>query len=273
MEDPAAGRDPPQRRRRAAERQRGGEDRRRRLAGGEQRAERRRIAAGGGEVAEGEVDAADEAVDQRIGGRQQRVDRRQRQAVERLLQRIGGGARQARQFGDVAERGRVGVARFRRRQPEADEEVEADVAERPAVDRQRDHFVGAQRPAGLAEAAVGEMGRSRRRRDRVDRRRAGRARREIRAGSRTSMVESGGETAGSAIRQRRAWSVSTSREQPASAKAASRTAKSRLTRRAPAPRDGAAWRGCRRLPSRTSGGGCSWSRRRTASRRRRRRIP
>ena len=161
MEDPAAGRDPPERRRRAAERQRGGEDRRRRLAGGEQRAERRRIATGGGEVAEGEVDAADEAVDQRIGCRQERVDRRQRQAVERLLHRIGGGTRQTRQIGDVAERGGVGVARFRRRQPEAREEIEADVAERPAVDRQRDHFVGAQRPAGLAEAAVGEMGRTR----------------------------------------------------------------------------------------------------------------
>ena len=44
------------------------------------------------------------------------------------------------------------------------------------------------------------------------------------------IVASGGETAGSAIRQSRAWSVSTSREQPASATAASRTAKSRLTR-------------------------------------------
>ena len=146
---------------RAAERQRGRQDRRRRLAGGEQRAERRRVAAGRRKVAKGEVDAADQAVDQRIGGRQQRVDRRQRQAVERLLQAVGGGVRQARQLGDVAERRGIGVARFRRRQPEAHEEVEADVAERLAVDRQRDQFVGAQRAAWLAEAAVGEMVRGR----------------------------------------------------------------------------------------------------------------
>ena len=59
-----------------------------RESGGEKHAEGRGIAAGGGKFAEGEVDPPDEPIDQRIGRREQRVDRGERQAVDRLLQAV-----------------------------------------------------------------------------------------------------------------------------------------------------------------------------------------
>ena len=56
------------------------------VRGPDQDARQRREGADGGELAEGEVDAAGDAVDQRVAGRQQRVDRGRRQRVRELLQ-------------------------------------------------------------------------------------------------------------------------------------------------------------------------------------------
>ena len=126
-------------------------------AGERQRRHRRRIAAGGGELAEGEIDPPDQPVDQRIGRRQQSVDRRQRQAVERHLKPIGEASRHAERAAEVAERGRVGGAAFGRRQPVADEKEEPRVGERRAVERQGDEIARLARPARLAEPAGYDM--------------------------------------------------------------------------------------------------------------------
>ena len=49
------------------------------------------------DLAEGQIDPSDQPVDQRIRGREQRVDRRERDGVDQLLQRIGNGGGQLRQ--------------------------------------------------------------------------------------------------------------------------------------------------------------------------------
>ena len=66
----------PDRRDRGGEREGGGQQGGGRRADHGQRRDRRRVAAGRGQFAEGEIDPPDQAVDQRIGGREQRVDRR-----------------------------------------------------------------------------------------------------------------------------------------------------------------------------------------------------
>ena len=79
----------PARRDRGREREGRGQERGGRPADHRQGRDRRRIAAGRGHFAEGEIDPPDQAVDQRIGRRQEPIDRRQRQPVERHLQSIG----------------------------------------------------------------------------------------------------------------------------------------------------------------------------------------
>ena len=118
-----------------------------------QRGHRRRVAAGGCELAEGEVDPPDQAIDQRIGRGQQGIDCRQRQSVERHLQRVGDVARQFRRAAEVAKRGRVGGAALGRRQPVANEKIKSGPGQRLAVERQRDEIAQLARPPRLAEPA------------------------------------------------------------------------------------------------------------------------
>ena len=85
-----------------------------------------------------------------------------------------------------------------------------------------------------------------------------------------------GMSAGSAMRQSLAWSVSSAGEQAPSSAAAMRTIRRKAMRpfkpRVSALRGAAAWRDCRRLPFRTTAGGCSCCDHRTTSRKRGRRI-
>ena len=71
-----------------------------------ERRHRRSISARGGELAEGEIDAPDQPVNERIGCRQKRVDRRQRQPVERHLKDVSDARRNFRRAAQVSERGR-----------------------------------------------------------------------------------------------------------------------------------------------------------------------
>jgi hypothetical protein len=72
------------------------------------------------------------------------------------LQGVGEAPRQRRQGVDVAERRRIGGARLGRRQPVADQHVEARVRQRPVVGRQPHHVLGALRASRRLEAAFGE---------------------------------------------------------------------------------------------------------------------
>ena len=243
---------------------------RRRQARQRQRRHRAAIAARRGQFAEGEVDPPDQAVDQRIGGGEQGVDRRR--AAGR---RAPSGERKRRDFGttgallQAAERRRVGGAAFRGREPVADEDEEPRLVERLAVERQRDQIARLPRPSGLAKAAGGEM--------RVRARFAGRRRGEadgeaaaVRVGALADDVDCARRRASAPAAPCGRAGPDRSRapvEQPATRPAARRTTRSRIMRRAFAPRAASAWRDCRRPPSRTTVGDCSWSCRRRASRR------
>src|SRR5271163_2991337 len=157
LKHPAARRHSPGRGDEDGGHQRKGEKEGRGAAGEQTRAERGSIAARGRQFAEREIYAADKAIDQRIGRRQQRIDRRQRQSVDRLLQQIGRPRRKDRQRRDVAEGRGIGCASLRRRQPEANEKIALNFAQLNAVDLDVDQFRGAKRPPWRAKTALREM--------------------------------------------------------------------------------------------------------------------
>ena len=96
--------------------------------------EERGVAAHGRQFAECEIDAADEAVDERIGRRQQGIDGDRRQGEQRMLQADGESARhRGRQRGTW---NRLGVRRRALRlEPEAFEDLQPQLTERAGVRR------------------------------------------------------------------------------------------------------------------------------------------
>ena len=111
------------------------------------------IGAEHGDLAEGQIDTPDEAVDQRIGGREQRVHGSERERIHKLLQRIGGGRRDLWHL-----RCRRGYALpLRLAQPEALEIEEPRFPERALVGLDRHEVEPVALERGSAEATGSEV--------------------------------------------------------------------------------------------------------------------
>ncbi len=114
------------------------------------------------DLAEGQVDAAGDPIDQRIGGREQRIDGRQRDRVDELLRPVGDRRRQLRNRRLAAD-ARAGIGR--RSEPEALQEIKRRLRERTAVGLHRDEIepIGRKRSPGEAAGHVAHMARLARR--------------------------------------------------------------------------------------------------------------
>ncbi len=114
----------------------------------------RPIGAEHGDLAEGQIDPPDKPVDQRIGGREQRVYGRERDRVDELLHRIGGALRKLRQpFGRCGRRRLpLGLG-----QVEALEIEQLRLAKRALVGRHRHQIEPVTLERGAAETAGDEM--------------------------------------------------------------------------------------------------------------------
>ena len=177
------------------------------------------------DLAERQIDPPDQPVDQRIGGREQRIDGRKRDRVDELLQRVGG-SRAGIPAGRCARRRPARASRSASGQLEALEVEEPRVAERAARRSHRHQIEPVALERGAAEAAGDDMrpvGRARLARRVVDAHPgAGRARRRD-----ADFADLGpsGCSAGSTSRHSRTCSESIARPQPAARSGSRSTAK------------------------------------------------
>lgn len=122
----------------------------------DRKAQERRVAAHGCQLTEGEVDAADQAVDQRIPCRQQRIDGDRRQGEQHMLQADGNTAWNLGRHRSTGDRFRIDRCALRF-EPEALEDLQPQLAERPGVGRHPDQRTSIRRHAAAAgEAAFDE---------------------------------------------------------------------------------------------------------------------